>query len=278
MIYAMVTSAKSPIAKVDVLLPYWGDFGLLKKAVESVLAQTEQNWRMLIVDDCYPSDEATKYFTDFPDVRISYTRHKKNLGLVGNFNYVLGQATADYCVIMGCDDIMLPKYLETALSKIGEADYLQPGVNIIDETDKVYLPMADRVKRFLRPKRSGIHSGEPVATTLGHGNWLYFPSIFWKTATLKRYGFDSIQHNTQDVIMELSIIRDGGSLYLDNEVTFLYRRSASSFSSKAKGGTRFSEENETYDRLAKQFHEMGWKKASRAAKLHATVRLHKLIS
>src|SRR5665647_346226 len=168
----MVTPANTSKAKVDVLLPYWGDFKLLKKSVESVLSQTEQNWRLLIVDDCYPSDEATKYFTNFQDKRVTYHRHEKNLGLVKNFNYVLSRATADYCVILG-DDIMLPTYLETALARIGEADYYQPGVEIIDDTDKIYLPTPDRVKRFLRPKKPGTYSGETVTTSLCHGNWLY---------------------------------------------------------------------------------------------------------
>jgi glycosyltransferase involved in cell wall biosynthesis len=268
---------KTSKVKVDILLPYWGDFEQLKKTVESVQAQTEKNWRLLIADDCYPSNKARKYFTNFPDKRVTYHRHEKNLGLVGNFNYVLSQASADYCVILG-DDILLPHYLDRALSKIGEADYYQPGITIIDDKDKPHFPLADRVKRFLRPKKAGIYSGEPIAITLAHGNWLYFPSLFWKTSTLKKYGFDKVQHNTQDVITELSIIRDGGSVYLDNEVTFLYRRSATSFSSKAKTGTRFSEENETYSRFSEEFSQIGWKKASLAARLHITVRLHQILS
>lgn len=272
-----MAKAATPKAKVDVLLPYWGDFKLLLKTVQSVLAQTEQNWRLLIVDDCYPSDEATKYFSRFPDKRVTYHRHQKNLGLVKNFNYVIGQARADYCVILG-DDILLPSYLENALIKIGNADYLQPGVNIIDDDDKPYMTTADRVKRFLRPKKPGVYSGEKAATLLGHGNWLYFPSIFWRTATLQRYGFEDGQKDTQDVIAEISIIIGGGSLYNDDIVTFLYRRSPNSYSSKAKATGRFHEENATYDRFAKVFKEMGWKKASLAARLHYTVRLHQLLS
>jgi glycosyltransferase involved in cell wall biosynthesis len=266
------------MAKVDILLPYWGDFKLLQKAVDSVRNQTEQDWRMLIVDDCYPSDDAKNYFSDFPDERITYHRNESNLGLVKNFNYVLSRATADYCVIMGCDDMMLPTYLETALKKIGNADYYQPGVKIIDDRDKIYFPATDRLKWLLRPKKPGQYSGESIAASLCHGNWLYFPSIFWRTSSLQRHGFDNKQHNTQDVITELSIIRDGGSLYVDDAVTFLYRRSATSFSSKAKSGDRFSEERATYIRFSKEFGKMGWKKASLSARLHFTVRMHQLIS
>jgi glycosyltransferase involved in cell wall biosynthesis len=74
-------------AKVDILIPYWGEFALLKKAVDSVIAQTEQSWQLLIVDDCFPSDEAKKFYSKFGDKRVTYHRNKKNLGLVGNYNY-----------------------------------------------------------------------------------------------------------------------------------------------------------------------------------------------
>ena len=263
---------------VDILLPYWGEFGLLKKAVDSVLAQTNKNWRLLIIDDCYPSDEAKKYYSNFPDKRVTYSRNKKNLGLVGNYNYALTQTLSNYCMMMGCDDIMLPTYIETALKNIGKADYYQPNVNVINEKDVVYLPIVDRIKRVVRPRRQGIHKGESVATSLCHGNWTYFPSLLWKTETLKKYGFNAEQPNTQDLTTQLDIISNGGSVYIDNTITFQYRRSAASFSSKAKSGTRFAEENKTYDDLAKQFHKMGWNKAARAARAHLTTRLHQIIS
>ncbi len=263
---------------VDILLPYWGEFSLLKKAVDSVLLQTEQNWRLLIIDDCYPSNEATKYYSKFPDKRVTYFRHEKNLGLVRNYNYALSQVTTNHCVIMGCDDIMLPTYLETALTKINTADYYQPGVDVIDDKNRAYLPFTDRMKRFLRPKREGLYTGEAIATSLCHGNWTYFPSILWKTATIKKYGFDQNKPNTQDIVALINILCDGGSLFIDNTTTFQYRRSASSFSSKAKGGTRFYEEKETYNNFVKRFREIGWNKAARAARLHITVRFHRIMS
>ena len=263
---------------IDILLPYWGEFALLKKAVDSVLAQTEQNWRLFIIDDCYPSNEAEQHYKNFSDKRVTYYRHETNQGLVKNYNYAIDQTVSDYCVIMGCDDIMLPTYIETALAKVGTADYYQPDVQVIDEADKVYLPTADRIKRFLRPKKEGLHEGESVVTSLCHGNWTYFPSILWKTSTLKKYKFDENYPNTQDLLIQLNILCDKGSVFIDNAVTFQYRRSATSFSSKAKSGTRFKEENDVYNDLVKRFQAMGWKKAARAARMHITVRLHQILS
>ena len=35
----------------DIMMPYYGDVALMKLAVRSVLGQTEQSWRLTVVDD-----------------------------------------------------------------------------------------------------------------------------------------------------------------------------------------------------------------------------------
>lgn len=268
------------MASIDILLPYWGDFALLRKTVESVLAQTSSDWRLIVIDDAYPSDEAANYFHELNDERVSYYKHKKNIGITNNFNYSLRQAKAKYCVMLGCDDLLLPDYVQVALQNIGDADFYQPSVEVIDENDTAYLPLGDRVKRMLQPKKPGKYSGEKLATSLCNGNWLYFPSIVWKTKVAQKYGFDTRYKIAEDVILELNIIKDGGTLFFDTNTTFQYRRFANSLSSreKAKGGVRFNEEDEVYNHFAEVFKKIGWNRAARAAKLRVTSRLHKAIS
>jgi glycosyltransferase involved in cell wall biosynthesis len=267
------------MAKVDILLPFWGDVELLKQAVESVLAQTEQDWRLIVADDCYPSDEPASYFKKLGDKRITYIRHKVNLGVTENFNFLTYNASAPHCILLGCDDKLLPHYLERAIQKIGDADMYQPGVEVINEHGETYLPIGDRMKRLLRPKKAGTYEGEKLATSLCHGNWLYFPSILWKTSTIQKYGFNQDYGVTQDVCLELSIIIDNGTLYFDNTISFQYRRFAKSVSSVEKSsGKRFNEEARVYDHFNKIFISMGWKKAARASRVRLTSRAHKLIS
>jgi len=267
------------MVRVDVLLPYWGDFGLLKAAVESVLAQTAAEWRLLVFDDCYPSDEAARYFKRLGHKQVRYHRHDKNIGVTANFNFALQAAEAEYLVMMGCDDKMLPNYIEVALRNIADADFYQPFVEVIDEHGKNILPIGDKVKRLLRYKQGGVYSGEHLAASLCRGNWLYFPSILWKTESIKRYGFDENYRIVQDVDLELRLIRDGGRLFVDQTSTFQYRRIARSLSSAAKlDGSRYREEAAVYEKFAHEFAKIGWHKAARAAKLHVTARAHKLIS
>ena len=262
------------------MLPYWGDVELFEQTVESVLAQTNPNWRLYISDDHYPSLDAKKYIEALKDKRITYFRHPKNIGITSNFNHCIEQARAPYCMIVGCDDKLLPNYVETALQNIGDADFYQPGVQVINVEGDIYLPLGDKVKRQLMPKKSGVYTGEKLATSLCHGNWLYFPSIAWKTSTLQRYLFESKYKIVEDLDLELRMIMDGATLAFDTTPTFQYRRFNESLSSKEKGknGVRFAEEKAAYLYFAQEFAHIGWKKASRAAKLHITSRLNKLIS
>jgi glycosyltransferase involved in cell wall biosynthesis len=268
------------MAKIDILLPFWGDVGLFKLTVQSVLSQTEKDWHLIVLDDHYPSQEPEAFLKSLKDSRITYIRHPKNIGITRNFNAGLEAATARYITIIGCDDIMLPSYVEIGLTTIGSADMYQPAVEVIDAKGVVFNPLGDRIKRLLRPKKAGVYSGQNLAASLCRGNWLYFPSIIWKTDTVRTYGFNNEYKIVEDVELELNILKDNGSIYVDNAVTFQYRRFAESLSSreKSKHGVRFNEEAEVYNKFAEVFRQIGWNKASHAARNRLTSRVHQLLS
>jgi len=267
------------MAKIDILLPYWGDFELLKKTVESVFAQTETDWHLSVFDDAYPTDEAKKYFATIKDLRVTYVKHKKNIGITHNFNFALSKVAADYFVMLGCDDVLLPNYIELSIAEIGKADFYQPKVEIIDEHGDLYLPLVDKVKAILTPK-PGLHRGESLAVSLCNGNWLYFPSILWRTSSVTPYGFDNNYKIAEDLNLELQLVLDGATLQLGKVPAFQYRRFAHSLSSKEKkkGGIRFNEEDDVYENFVQKFKNANWKKAARAARLRITSRLHQLTS
>lgn len=265
---------------VDILLPYWGDFNLLKQTVESVINQSYKNWKLFIFDDCYPDKSAKITYSNHPDNRIKYFRHKQNIGITKNFNFALEKASSKYCILLGCDDILLSNYLERALSQIKNSDFYHPRVVVIDANNKRYLPLPDKIKKIIRPKKSGLYNGEKLAASLCIGNWLYFPSILWKTSTIKKYGFNDKYKIVEDLILEIQIVMNGGILYLDNEETFLYRRFKDSLSSKESSskGIRFKEESEAYSFLSTELGNMNWQIASLLAKIRLTSRFNQLLS
>lgn len=265
---------------VDVLFPYYGDVGLMKEAVNSVLAQTYRDFRLVVVDDGYPDDSIPGWFASLGDDRVEYERNEVNLGANGNYMKCLEKSANPLLTVMGADDVMLPNHLQWIVDSAEHypaADIFQPGCFVIDQRGAPSSTLVERAKDFYRPRESGPHllSGESAAVSLLRGDWLYFPSLGWRSETIKRIGFRPQYGVVQDLCLVLDILMEGGSLLLDDKATFCYRRHVGSDSSwRALEGTRFDEERDLFVTMAAEMKELGWTRASRAAKLRISSRLH----
>lgn len=262
---------------IDIALPFYGDVGYLKLAVNSILCQTDQNWRLIVSDDGYPDPEVKIWFESLGDTRIEYSRNETNLGANGNFQKCLELVTADYFVVMGADDLMHPKYVEvmrTEISKNPTSKIFQPDVRTIDSSGKVIAPLADRIKFKLRPK-AGTYSGEDACAKLMTGNWLYFPAVLWSTNEVKSIGFRNGLNVAQDLALAIDILIQGYELTVVDEILLDYRRHPGGDSAvRALSGDRFIEERKFFKGLAEEFRSLQWKRAAKSARLHITSRLN----
>lgn len=267
---------------VDVLLPFYGDVAMMKQAVESILGQTSPDWTLTVIDDGYPDDSIPGYFGVLAarDPRITYVRNEENLGANGNYRKALTFVRHELAVVMGADDVMLRNYIETVVAaheQFPSAQIIQPGVEVIDELGRPGMGLVDRMKRVYAPRVQGrrLLSGEPLAISLVRGNWLYFPSICWRSDTLVATGFREGLNVMQDLALALDLIKAGGGLVVDSSVCFQYRRHRESDSSwRALDGTRFIEEGEFFAAMADEFTAIGWRRAARTARLHLSSRLN----
>ncbi len=268
---------------LDILLPYWGDPGLLRETVASVLAQRNGDWVLTVVDDAYPDESVAAWFGTLDDPRITYLRKPVNEGITANYRTCVAQATQDVVVILGCDDVLEPTYVDVVLrahEAFPQASVIQPGVRVIDEHGALIRPLADRVKQQLvRPRATGprLLAGEPLATSLLHGDWLYWPSLAFRRTALEATPFREDLPLIQDLAIVMDIVAAGGSLLLEPTECFRYRRhGASASSASLLDGRRFRGEREYFAIAAAQARAQGWRRAERAARLHLTSRLHAL--
>jgi hypothetical protein len=280
---AAVTPHTLSAVALDILVPYWGDPDLMRETVESVVAQDRDDWRLLVVDDAYPDPQIMEWLRGLDDPRVTVVRHTTNLGITANYRECLARATQEHVVFLGCDDVLLPSYVGVVLdafAAVPEAVMVQPGVRVVDETGTPATGLADRVKqRLLRPRGEGrtVLSGEPLATSLLHGNWLYWPSIAFRRNAVEDIGFRVEMPIIQDYALELDLVAHGGLLVVDSEVCFLYRRHAGSASSTTLvDGSRFADERTYYAMAVEQMRALGWRKAERAARARLTSRAHAL--
>ena len=266
--------------KFDIALPFFGDVAFLKKAVASVIAQTDPNWHLLVVDDGYPDETLPAWFAGLNDSRISYLRNERNLGANGNFQKCLSLITSDFCVIMGADDLLESNFIEVVtktISRYPDASIIHPGIKIVDEENNEISTRSEVVKLKIRNsiQSNQILFGEQLATSLMKGNWMYFPAITWRTKIIQDIGFRPGFNVCQDLGLAMDLIMQGGKMALIDDEIFRYRRHTASDSSlKAINGERFFDERNFFKVMATDLKSLGWNNAARAAKLHLTSRLH----
>ncbi|RKS88583.1 GT2 family glycosyltransferase [Microbacterium sp. AG790] len=267
---------------LEIFVPFWGDPHLLFLTVESVRAQSDGDWRMTVIDDCYPSDVVAPWFDAVRDERITYVRNDVNLGITENYREAIRRAREPYITILGCDDLMHPNYVETVKRAVAlqpDADVIQPGVDIIDEKGRAIRPLVDRVKQqLLTPRRNpGVVSlrGEEMATSLIRGDWLYWPSLTFRTDTLKRIDFREGLPIIQDLALLMDIAFADGTLVYDRTLAFSYRRHGGSASQKTLlDGRRFRDERTYYRQATGLARSRGWRRTAWTARVRLMSRLH----
>ena len=267
---------------LDIMMPFYGSFDHFRQAVLSVLAQSDPDWTLTIVDDVYPDLAPGEWARSIDDPRVTYIRNDQNLRPSRNYNKCVSLARGEFVVIMGCDDIMLPGYVARVrelVNRFPHADVFQPGVSTIDENGRPSRPLPDRVKGWYRFGGSGPREfkGERLAVSLLRGNWTYFPSLVWRTERLVQFTFRTDLDVVQDLAMLMEITKGGGSLVLDDQVVFHYRRHSSSVSAvTGTDGSKFKQERALFYECAEACNAMGWVTAARAARRHGSSRLNAL--
>lgn len=266
---------------IDILLPFYGDGDLARTAIESVLAQTSPDWRLVVVDDQSPDQSVGHWLRALDHPQVQYHRNQRNLGVNGNFKRCLGLATATHVVFLGCDDRLLSNYVEVmtgAIERHPRAGMCQPRVDVIDAAGKRVHTVTDSAKRLLMPRGGErVLAGQSLATSLLHGAWTYFPAICWRRASLVGHDFVAGFETVLDLALILDLVVAGEQFILLDHVAFEYRRHSKSASSlSALDAARFEEEARLFAEMRSRFAQVGWPRAARASALHLTSRLHAL--
>ena len=272
---------------IDVMMPYYGDVPLMQAAVRSVLAQTDRDWHLTVVDDGREPG-VPEWFAELAEPRITYLRNEANLGISANFQKCLELARRDRLTIMGCDDLLLPNYVASVRALASAhpgVGLVQPGVRVIDGNGEPASSLVDSIKRRRYAPKELLHGtgpvllqGEDLALSLLRGNWLYFPSLSWRTDAIQATtGFREDLRVVQDLAVILQLVEHGEQLVAGGDEAFAYRRHSASESSKAAtDGTRFDESRRFFTETARRMDEIGWHRAALVSRRHRSTRLHAL--
>ena len=122
---------------VSIITPAFNSEKFIAETIQSVLAQTYQNWELLIVDDC-STDKTAEIISRFQDSRIKYFYNSTNKGSAVSRNIALQKASGRWIAFLDSDDLWHPEKLEKQIEFMRKNNYRFSYTNYceIDETSK----------------------------------------------------------------------------------------------------------------------------------------------
>ena len=96
---------------VSIIMNCYNGESYLKEAVDSIFAQTYNNWEVVFIDNC-SKDSSEKIVKSYNDERVRCYKTKKNIPLYAARNIAIDKCNGQYIAFLDCDDIWLENKLE----------------------------------------------------------------------------------------------------------------------------------------------------------------------
>lgn len=196
---------------VSVIMPSHNTADYIAESIESVLAQTYQNWELVIVDDCSADNTdivVEKYLTD---CRIRYLKNEKNSGAAVSRNRALREAKGKWIAFLDSDDLWYPEKLEKQINFMESHQYYFSYTSY-EEIDK-------------NSECTGVHvSGPKKITKAGMYNYCW-PGCLTVMYSAEHVGLIQVLNikKNNDYAMWLNICKKADCYLLDEKLA-QYRR------------------------------------------------------
>lgn len=206
--------------KISVLIPSYNHAKYLKKAIDSVLNQTFQDFELIIMDDC-STDNSKKIINSYKDVRIKKYFSDSNQGAVENLNKLIDLASCEYIAILNSDD-----YWE--LDKLQKQfDYMEKNTDIaacftwadfVDEFENTIFDKNEQpMDLFTKTNKS---REKWFKSFFDNGNCLCHPSVLIRSSVYQEIGkYKNIYRQLPDFEMWIRLIKKYNIYILEENLT-----------------------------------------------------------
>lgn len=129
--------------RVSVLMAVYNtDFSLVKRAIDSVLAQDIQDVELIVIDDGSTNNtqnQLLNYAIQHED-RVTYLRHA-NRGQSKSITRGVANSVGEFITILDADDEYKPNHLRACLQAISDADLIASTTEtVVDTEEDYYVP------------------------------------------------------------------------------------------------------------------------------------------
>lgn len=154
-------TAASLVPPVDIGIATWGTSAYLGAAVESVLRQTHESWRLRVSHDGPDEPAAREVLAPYlDDPRVSYSARERRLGAAGNKTWLINQGTAPFVALLDHDDIWDPGFLARRVSFLTAHEgcgFAFSAMRIVDERGDELKRWRVRLEPGLQERDGFVH-------------------------------------------------------------------------------------------------------------------------
>jgi glycosyltransferase involved in cell wall biosynthesis len=220
---------------VSVITPTYNHAEELPRAINSVLAQTFEDFEYIVVNDA-STDDTESVVDSYDDERILYIRHEENMGGSAARNTGIEQARGRYIAFLDADDEWLPEKLAAQVECLEERteDWVAVYCDVVSErrgTDKYVRQAVNQALRVI-----GLTSPEPNARcggerlvreiltkrlSIGGGT-----TLMVRTETARHInGFDAAFYRHQDLEFLVRVLKQGKLAFVNEPFAAVYESS-----------------------------------------------------
>jgi len=194
------------------VLPVYNGEKYLAESLDSVFAQTYQNWELVIINDG-SSDGTENLILHYQDRRIKYLPNDGNKGIIFSLNRGIEESKGTYIARLDADDIALPLRLEKQVEFLSEnPEFAMCGS---------YFQTIDSNGRLLKNVEFPANNRDAQSFLLLH-NCFCHSAIMMRTNIAKELKYDEKFQVCEDYDLWYRISRTGKILNLP-VCTTLYR-------------------------------------------------------
>ena len=205
---------------VSIITPTYNCGNFISRTIESVLAQTYNNWEMIVVDD--RSTDDTKSIVEkyaVRDDRIKYCLLEQNSGAAVARTTAMKMATGAYMAFLDSDDIWLPEKLEKQLDFMEKTGYAFTctAYEQIDEHDKL---MGKTIKTVVKTDYNRLLLDCPVGNS----------TVMYNVQKMGKFEVPNIRKRNDDALW-LAMLKKEKYIWGMPDVLMRYRVRENSISS-----------------------------------------------
>lgn len=244
-------------ARITVAIPAFNGARFLARTIESVLAQSERDFTLLVLDD-RSTDKSVEVARSFRDSRVRVVENEVRRGIPGNWNAAVALAATPLLVIAHQDDVYDPRYLETAarlLDAHPRAFAAHTRALDVDEHGRPLGSAASRYKdRFWPDDEPAERDPHDELRMLHNGNYVIAPSVMFRMSAVNAIGaFDESYRFVPDWEYWFRGLLAGYTLVGTHARLVQWRRHEESATREAEATLRrYDEEIELLERLARE--------------------------